>query len=124
MTRRGESRVVSTDNTLLNAVIGAVATFGLSFTGISPVLGGALAAYLEGGETADGLRIGTLSGLIASLPLGLLVVAGFVLFGFAGTGAAIGGIALLIVGVTLVAGYIVALSALGGVIGIYLKGEL
>lgn len=34
---------MNTDNTLLNAVIGAVATIGLSFTGISPVLGGALA---------------------------------------------------------------------------------
>ncbi len=83
---------MSTDNTLLNAVIGAIATFGLSFTGISPVLGGALAAYLEGGDTGDGLRVGALSGLIAALPLGLLVVAGFALFAFGSTGAAIGGI--------------------------------
>ena len=124
MTRREEIRGVSTDNTLLNAVIGAVATFGLSFTGISPVLGGALAAYLEGGDTGDGLRVGALSGLIAALPLGLLVVAGFALFAFGSTGAVIGGITLLIIGVTLVAGYVVALSALGGVIGVYLTDEL
>jgi len=51
---------MNTDNTLLNAVIGAVATIGLSFTGISPVLGGALAAYLDGGDTENGLRVGAL----------------------------------------------------------------
>jgi hypothetical protein len=116
---------VNTDNTLINALIGAIATFLLSFTGISPVLGGALAAYLEGGETRDGLRVGALSGVIASLPLALVVLLGFALFPVSGdVGIAIGGIALLVVVVALIAGYVVALSALGGVIGVYVKNEL
>jgi hypothetical protein len=116
---------VNTDNTLINALIGAIATFLLSFTGISPVLGGALAAYLEGGETRDGLRVGALSGVIASLPLALVVLLGFALFPVSGdVGVAIGGIALLVVVVALIAGYVVALSALGGVIGVYVKNEL
>ena len=109
------------DNTLLNATIGAVATFGLSFTAVSPVLGGALAAYLEGGEHSSGLRIGTLSGLIASIPVGVVLLVGllFVL----GVGAG-GGVALLVRGTLLVVGYVVGLSALGGIIGIYVRTEL
>ncbi|WP_418286548.1 DUF5518 domain-containing protein [Halorubrum sp. DTA46] len=116
---------MNTDNTLLNAAIGAVATIGLSFTGISPILGGALAAYLEGGETGDGLRVGALSGLIASLPLAAVVVLGLAVFSFGGDiGVAIGGGLLLLAIVAVAVGYTVALSALGGVIGIYVKNEL
>ncbi len=116
---------MNTDSTLLNALIGAIATFLLSFTGISPILGGALAAYLEGGETRDGLRVGALSGVIASLPLVLVVLLGFAFYPVStDVGVALGGIALLFVVVALIAGYVVALSALGGVIGIYVKNEL
>lgn len=118
---------VNTDNTLLNAVVGAVATIGLSFTGISPVLGGALAAYLDGGDTTNGLRVGALSGLIASIPLllfGLLVFAIFGLFTIGGPGS--GGVAVglggffvvLLLGVVAIA-YTVGLSALGGYLGAY-----
>jgi len=116
---------VNTDNSLLNAAIGAVATIGLSFTGISPVLGGALAAYLEGGETGDGLRVGALSGLIASLPLAAIVVFALAVFSFGGDlGVAIGGGLLVLAIVAIAVGYTVALSALGGVLGAYLKDEL
>ena len=116
---------MNTDNTLLNAVIGAVATVGLSFTGISPVLGGALAAYLEGGETGDGLRVGALSGLIASLPLAGIVAFALVVFSLGGDlGVAVGGGLLVLAIVAVAVGYTVALSALGGVIGIYVKNEL
>jgi len=121
----GNRRVVNTDNSLLNAAIGAVATIGLSFTGISPVLGGALAAYLEGGETGDGLRVGALSGLIASLPLAAIVVFALAVFSFGGDlGVAIGGGLLVLAIVAIAVGYTVALSALGGVLGVYLKDEL
>ncbi|ELZ42929.1 hypothetical protein C471_03015 [Halorubrum saccharovorum DSM 1137] len=121
----GNRRVVNTDNSLLNAAIGAVATIGLSFTGISPVLGGALAAYLEGGETGDGLRVGALSGLIASLPLAAIVVFALAVFSFGGDlGVAIGGGLLVLAIVAIAVGYTVALSALGGVLGAYLKDEL
>ena len=115
---------MNTDNTLLNAVIGAVATIGLSFTGISPVLGGALAAYLDGGDTGNGLRVGAISGAIASLPVAGILLIG-VLFLFTGDlGIAVGGILFVLVIVAIAVGYTVALSALGGAIGSYLKSEL
>lgn len=113
---------MDTTNTLLNAAIGAVATIGLSFLGVSPVIGGALAAYLEGGETGDGVRIGALSGLIASLPVaGILAVALVVLPLTGDIGVAIGGFILVVAVVAIAVGYTVALSALGGFLGAYLK---
>lgn len=120
----GQSPGVNTDNTLLNAVVGAVATIGLSFTGISPVLGGALAAYLDGGDTEDGLRVGALSGLIASIPVGAILVIALLFLPLTGDlGVAIGGLVIVVVIVAIGVGYTVALSALGGAIGIYLVDE-
>ncbi|MFC5277730.1 DUF5518 domain-containing protein [Halorubrum rubrum] len=123
---------MNADDTLLNAVIGAVATIALSFTGISPVLGGALAGYLDGGDSGDGLRIGAISGAIASIPvvgfllLVLLVLPFLGVFGFPlEVGIAAGGV--VVFGVIVVVGgiaYTVALSALGGLLGVYLKEEL
>jgi hypothetical protein len=116
---------MNTDNTLLNAVIGAVATIGLSFTGISPVLGGALAAYLDGGDTGNGLRVGAISGAIASLPVAGILLIGVLFLPFTGDlGIAVGGILFVLVIVAIAVGYTVALSALGGAIGSYLKSDL
>lgn len=109
---------VDTSNTLLNAAIGAVATVGLSFTAVSPVIGGAIAAYLEGD---DGLRVGAISGVIALLPAVLVVLLGFVFF--VGAGAA-GGAVFVFLGVVLVGAWVVGLSVLGGYVGIYLREEL
>jgi|AntRauTorcE11897_2_1112592.scaffolds.fasta_scaffold00012_129 hypothetical protein len=116
---------MNTSNTLLNALIGAVATFVLSFTGIGPVLGGALAGYLEGGETNDGLRVGAISGAIASIPVfGILVLILFVVPVAPDAGVVLGS-ALLILGIIALAfAYTMALSAIGGVIGSYVKREL
>ena len=59
--------------------------------------------------------------MIASLPLAVIVLFGLLFF----LGArAVGGVALLLLGVLLIASYVIGLSALGGVIGVYLKGEL
>ena len=114
-----------TDNTYLNALIGAIATVLLSFTGISPVLGGAVAGYLEGGETSDGLRVGAISGAIASLPaLGILLVALFLIPVAPDPGAVIGGGLIALVIVALVFAYVMTLSAVGGAIGAYAKREL
>jgi hypothetical protein len=114
-----------TDNTYLNALIGAITTILLSFTGISPVLGGAVAGYLEGGETSDGLRVGAISGAVASLPI-LGVVFLFLLFIPIAPepGVVIGSGLLLLAIVALAFGYTMALSALGGVIGAYATREL
>ncbi|WP_123619384.1 DUF5518 domain-containing protein [Halorubrum sp. CSM-61] len=116
---------MNTDNTLLNAFIGAVATFLLSFTGIGPVLGGALAGYLEGGETNDGLRVGAISGAIASLPvLGVLFLVLFIVPIAPDAGVAIGSAVLILGIVALAFAYTMGLSAVGGVIGSYVKREL
>jgi len=126
---------MDTENTLLNAVVGAVASVLLSFTGLGPLLGGAVAGYLNSDGTAesgDGLRVGALSGFVASIPIvGLLLVV-LVLLPFLGVfafplevGLAVGGLAV-ITGIAVLGGvaYSVVLSALGGLLGVYLKEEL
>lgn len=115
---------MNTDNTLLNAVIGAIATIVLSFVPFSPLLGGAIAAYLEGGDSGDGLRIGAISGAIASLPaVGILLLL-LVFLPFVPEPAVIvGGALLLFLAVALAIGYFAAVSALGGILGIYLRDE-
>jgi hypothetical protein len=72
-------------DTLLNAVIGAVVTVVLSFTTVSPILGGAVAGYLQQESRRDGARVGAISGGIAFLPFILLVVFFFGVFGLFGT---------------------------------------
>ncbi len=116
---------MDTDNTYLNALIGAVATILLSFTGISPILGGALAGYLEGGESIDGLRVGAISGAIASLPVfGVLFLVLLVIPVAPEPGVVIGSGVLVLVVIALVFAYTMALSAVGGLIGAYVKREL
>jgi hypothetical protein len=111
----------------IHAFLGAVATVLLGFVPFSPVLGGAVAAYLD--ETEDGLRIGAISGLIASIPLVffLLVVLtlGAAVLGFGGParGPFLGGALFLLFGVLFVGAYTVGLSAIGGYLGAYLVGE-
>ena len=111
----------------LHALIGAVVTVVFSFVPFSPVFGGGVATYLNHADTSDGVRIGALSGLIASIPLllfGLLVFAIFGLFTIGGPGS--GGVAVglggffvvLLLGVVAIA-YTVGLSALGGYLGAY-----
>ena len=112
-------------DTLVNALIGAVVSILLSFVPLSPVLGGMVAGYLQGGDSGDGVRVGAASGLIALLPL---VGFGVLVFGFGAFYLAGGfpmhlgvvGIVLLILVVLVVAGlYTVGLAALGGWLGNY-----
>ncbi|WP_048077646.1 MULTISPECIES: DUF5518 domain-containing protein [unclassified Halorubrum] len=126
---------MDTENTLLNAVIGAVASVLLSFTGLGPLLGGAVAGYLSSDGTAesdDGLRVGALSGAIASIPIVVILLLVLVLLPFLGffaipleVGLTIGVIAVLTV-ISVIGGvaYSVVLGALGGLLGVYLKEEL
>jgi|GEM_PF-263150 len=115
-------------NLSVNALIGAVVTVVTAFLPFSPVLGGAVAAYLEGGDRDRGLKTGAVSGIIASVPLALvvLVVLFFIPFAFAldpsgaaGVGALIV-VFIVVIAVGLVAAYTVGLSALGGVLAIAL----
>ena len=111
----------SSPNTVLNAVIGAVVTVVLSVTMFSPILGGAAAGYLE---KRDGLRVGAISGAIASLPILLFGVLAMVFFGLFALQASVFFLVLLLVGFPFVLLYVVGLSALGGILGVYLAEEL
>ncbi|MDZ7702613.1 MAG: DUF5518 domain-containing protein [Halobacteriales archaeon] len=113
---------------LLNALIGAAVTIVLTFIPFSSVLGGAVAGYLEGGELGDGVRVGALSGLLATAPFLLLFffVGSILSFGLMGMGggrmlAAGGAFVLLVLVFSLL--YLVGLSALGGAVGAAVKGN-
>ncbi|MFC6976131.1 DUF5518 domain-containing protein [Halomicroarcula sp. GCM10025709] len=115
-------------DTLLNAIAGAVATAVLNFfVPFAPLFGGALAGYLEGGDRNDGLRVGLLAGVFSLAVLVVLFVFVFVGFGLLALEApmAFGAFGLLAFLVIFVGGlvYVVGLSAAGGWLGNYLKYE-
>ena len=104
------------------AVLGAVTAAFLSFIPLSPVLGGALAGYLERGESARIVSVGAVSGLLAVLPLLALltftlvgVVAGLLAVDQIGAGVVVG--AAMVLGGAFVAAVGVGLGALGGYVG-------
>jgi hypothetical protein len=118
-------------DTLLNALVGAAVTVVLSFVGVSPLLGGAVAGYLQRGDRMDGARVGAISGVLASIPFLLLL---FLALGFLGvvTGLPLGPeafgaslIGLVVVGFALFVAlaWSVGLSAVGGYLGVYVAEE-
>lgn len=113
-------------DTLLNAVIGAVASVVLSFLPFAAVLGGAIAGYLQVSEkdVGEGARVGALSGVIALVPVLLLLFAlgSFIPF----LPFEIGALSLVVLVVVLVvtSAYFVGAGALGGALGAYLVDEL
>ncbi|NHX36725.1 MULTISPECIES: DUF5518 domain-containing protein [Halolamina] len=113
---------MDTGNSYVNALLGAAVTIVFSFAGVSPLLGGAAAGFLE---RRDGARIGALAGLFAALPMAAVVVLfggfAFLLMGFGEPFA--GGVVILLFAVLFVAVYTVALSTVGGVLGVYLAEE-
>ncbi|XVH32059.1 DUF5518 domain-containing protein [Haloferacaceae archaeon DSL9] len=114
----------STSNTWINAIIGAVVTVVTSFLVLSPILGGAVAGYLESAETDAGLRVGALSGLLATIPFVGFVLLGFGLYaGFSPSvgGPPIGAFALFFAVAGAAVAFTVGLSAAGGYLGSYLK---
>ena len=112
-------------DTLVNALIGAVIAIVLTFLPLSPMLGGLVAGYLQGGDRGDGVRVGALAGVVTFLPVagfGVLVFGfgAFYLVGGLPFHLGVGGIAVLLVfGIVLVGLYTVGLSALGGWLGNY-----
>ena len=114
-------------DTLVNALIGAVVGLVLSFLPLSPMLGGAIAGYLEGGDREDGVRVGSIAGVIVFLPLvgfGVLLFgfgAFFLLGGFPGAAGGVVIVFLVLFGLVVVGLYTVGLSALGGWLGNYVR---
>ena len=116
-------------DTLANALIGAVVAIVLTFLPLSPMLGGLVAGYLQGGDRGDGVRVGAIVGVIAFVPA---VGFGVLLFGF-GAFYLVGGLpfhlgvlgvllALLLL-LVLFGVYTVGLGALGGWLGNYVLTE-
>lgn len=111
-------------DTLLNAVVGAVVTVLTSFLPLSPVLGGAVAGYLQ---RRDGFAVGALSGLLAAIPLVLLmglflgVVTAFLGFGAPRGLFGVGFLGVLFLGLLVV--YSVLFGAAGGYLGTYVYEE-
>jgi hypothetical protein len=109
-------------DTATSAVVGAVVTVLTSVVPLSPVLGGAAAAYLRTADRSTGARVGAFAGLIAAVPV--VVLFAFLVGGFAvvaselALGAVTGIVVLALVFALFVAVlYTVGLSALGGYLG-------
>jgi len=122
--------------TWFNAVVGGVVTLVLApVLPFAPVLGGAVAGYLEADERgtgrADGLRVGATAGVVAFLALLVFaVLLGNLLFavltGLVGVPPAfVSGFGLLVfvVGALFGALYVVGLSAVGGWLGVRVYDE-
>lgn len=111
-----------TSSTVLNGLLGGIAGIFLSFVPLAPILGGAIAGYLEGGRPSDGLKPGAIAGLVMTLPVSAILF--FVLFmlGVTGAPAAFGVLGFVVV--LFGALYTLGLGILGGYLGVYAKNEL
>ncbi|WP_338902239.1 MULTISPECIES: DUF5518 domain-containing protein [Salinibaculum] len=126
--QRREEMGVTEPDTTTNAIVGAVVSVVGGFIPFAPVIGGAVAGYLERADRMAGARVGGLSGLVASVPIfvlfafligGLFVVSAEISFGIgAASVALVLAIALLVAVV-----YMVLLGAVGGYIGAYLRED-
>jgi len=112
-------------DTWINAAIGAVVTIVCSFVPVSPVFGGAVAAYLQEGPRMEGPRVGGLSGVLAAIPLALFIGLFGILFlgvvGGGGSSLVLLPLFLLVLLVTVA--YSAALGAVGGYLVVYLVEE-
>lgn len=129
MPLRPDSPSMGRGDTLLNAAIGAVVTIVTSFLGVSPILGGGVAGYLQRESRERGAMVGALSGALASIPLAAVLMLIFVLgiaVPFADPGLALGGLGIIVFGfvvLLIVAAWNVALGAAGGYLGTYVREE-
>jgi len=116
-----DSTGIGSSNTVINGLLGGVAGVVLAFLPFSPLLGGAVAGYLDAGGPDGGLRAGLIAGLVMLVPFVLGIA--FVLFmiGFGGP-AGFGVLAILVL--LLGAAYTVGLGVLGGYVGDYIAREL
>lgn len=112
----------------VSALLGAVVSVVTSFVPLSPVIGGGVAGYLHAGSRKDGLRVGAASGVIAAIPVVLLIALIFGGIGFFtivenAVGATVFFAALLMLATLLVVALSAGLSAVGGYLGVYVREE-
>lgn len=117
---RGDA--IGGENFYLHALLGGVVTVVTSMIPFSPLIGGGVAGYLHNGGTGRGMRVGGVSGAIASLPLAAMFFFMFTImsFGTLATGEFAGPIfVIMLIGAVLLfaALYMVGLGALGGYLG-------
>lgn len=112
-------------DTLVNALIGAVVAILLAFLPLSPMLGGLVAGYLQGGDRGEGLRVGAIAGVVIFVPVagfGVLMFAFgafYLMGGFPFHLGVVGVVVLLLFGVLIASVYTIGLAALGGWLGNY-----
>ncbi|WP_276259404.1 DUF5518 domain-containing protein [Haloglomus litoreum] len=111
-----------------NAIVGAVTSAVFGFVPFSPVLGGAVAGYLQRGDRDVGLRVGGLSGLLAALPVVVVLLFVFVGLVAGATGSEALPVVAVAAAVTAVALlfallFSVGLGAAGGLLAVELVGR-
>lgn len=111
-------------DTAVNAAIGAVVSIVLAFIPFSTVVGGAVAGYLQGGETGDGVRVGAIAGAVAALPILFILFLFLLVAPFAPLEFAAVGFFLVAIAIFFVFAYSIGTAAVGGALGIYLRDEL
>ena len=115
-------------STWMNALIGAAVAVVLAFLPFSPLLGGGIAGYLERGDVREGAIVGGLAGLLATLPVAVLLTLLASFFAIVPMGMGVGGRVgfvgiIFLVATLVVALYTIGLGVLGGAIGSYVATE-
>ena len=103
-------------------VAGALISSLLSFIPLSPILGGAVAGYLNPNPESSGLGIGTTAGVFGSLPLLVVIIftsVGLILSAPSETAAAV--VTAVSIVLLLILPYFVGLSAIGGYLGGWIR---
>lgn len=124
--QRRMERDATSPATTTAAVVGAAVTIVASFLPFSPIFGGVVAGYLEHGGRMRSVRVGGLSGIVASVPITVIFV--FLIGGLFVASAEVSlgvgwGVVVLVSGVLLLSAvvYMVLLGALGGYVGAYIR---
>jgi len=112
------------DGPLWDAGYGALLTLALSVIPFSPVAGGAASAFRSGGGYLRGLAVGSFAGVLAALPLVVLLVPALRVVRWVGVGISPSSptydvFLALVVGLFLA--YTVGLSVLGGAVGVWAR---
>lgn len=117
-----------TRTTWTNAVIGAAVTIFTMALPLSPVLGGAVAGYLEQGPGRDRFRVGALAGGVAAVPAAVIFVFLIGAFAVVATELSLGigwtlGLAGFVIGGVVTVLYLIGLSAIGAYLTTHLEDD-